>query len=256
MSERKFSRSPLPGPTARPTLRRQPQMVQVFKNTYVQERRVLERFRVGPTATPYKPSASLDGGTSIDSPEEKPRKNAWVEAYNKIKTSQNFTDPVHYVRILFRVLRGSAMSIPFVNQLATPVLLELVNKHFVSRNREIRAEFLSESQRARTAILINQKGSGHALPLAVYCAIVDPRLELSSLFKFCLAASTSEYCKKTGFNDSDCKRLDQLAKQFEFLAALDYVTFADLYDQVWGVAIPENFRVAAKSLLEQAQEAS
>jgi hypothetical protein len=230
-------------------------MVQVFKNTYVQERRVLERFRNGPTTTPYTPAASLDGGTSTDSPEEKPRKNAWVEAYNKIKNNQNFTDPVHYVRILFRILRGSSLAIPFVNQLATPVLLEMVNNHFVFRHRELRSEFLSESQRARTAVLLNQKGSGHPLPVAVYCAIVDPRLELSPLFKYCLAVSTSEYCKKNGINDSNCKRLEQLAKQFEFLAALDYVTFADLYDKVWGASIPESFRVAAKSLLDQAQEA-
>jgi hypothetical protein len=34
------------------------------------------------------------------------------------------------------------------------------------------------------------------------------------------------------------------------LAALDYVTFSDLYDQVWGNTIPENFRVVAKKLLE------
>lgn len=250
MSERKFSQAPRPGPTARPTAKPSALPVEVFKNTYIQERRVLERFRHGSSVAPYRPAVSLDGGAVSESPEIKPRKNAWVEAYRKIKASQNFTDPVHYVRILFRILRGTSLAIPFVNQLATPLLLEMVNKHFTNRNRELRTEFLAESQRARTAILINQKGSGHTLARAVYCAIVDPRLELSSLFKYCLAVSTSEFCRKQGIDDSNCKRLNQLAKQFEFLAALDYVTFADLYDQVWGSTIPENFRVAAKTLLE------
>jgi hypothetical protein len=251
MSERKFTRAPRPGPTARPVIQRQSNTaVEMFKNTYVQERRVLERFRNGNISRLYEPTASLDGETVTDSPEEKPRKNAWAQAYAKIKASQDFTDPVHYVRILFRILRGSSLAIPFVNQMATPLFLEMVNNHFKNRHREIRTEFLAESQRARTAVLINQKGSGQSLALAVYCAIVDPRLELSPLFKYCLAVSTSGFCRKQRENSSDCDRLDQLAKQFEFLAALDYMTFADLYDQVWGETIPKNFRVAAKTLLE------
>ena len=250
MNDRKFSRAPRPGASARPRLNRQFQVVDVFKNTYVQERRVLERFRGGPETAVYRPSPSLDGGTVTESPEDKPRKNAWEQAYNKIRASQNFTDPIQYVRILFRVLRGSALSIPFVNQLATPTMLEMVNNQFINRNRELRVEFLSESQRAKTAILIAQKGSGQSLARAVYSAIVDSRLELSALFKYCLAVSTSEHCKKRKIDNSSCIRLDQLAKQHEFLAALDYVTFSDLYDQVWGNTIPENFRVVAKKLLE------
>jgi hypothetical protein len=250
LNDRKFSRAPRPGPSARPKVNRQFQVVEVFKNTYIQERRVLERFRGGPAVAVYKPSPSLDGATVTESPEDKPRKNAWQQAYNKIKASQNFTDPVQYLRILFRVLRGSSLAIPFVNQLATPTLLEMVNNHFTNRNRELRVEFLAESQRARTAILIAQKGSGQSLSRAVYSAIVDSRLELSALFKYCLAVSTSEHCEKHNIDNSSCKRLDDLAKQHEFLAALDYVTFSDLYDQVWGNTIPENFRVVAKKLLE------
>jgi len=254
---RKFGQQMRIGANARPANRKRvgelSAEVQTFKNTYVQERRLLERFRTGPTTQPYRPASSLDGKSRFNTPEEKDGENQWEVTYDKLVKAQDNT-PTQFVRILFKVLRGSALAVPTLLQLASPSMLELVANYTTKLKYSLREEFVAESQRAKSSITISQKGVGHPLSLAVYYAIVDSRLELSALFKYCLATMTSRQIRQLGEKDSHCEKLEVLAKQFEFMAAMDYTLFPDLYDSIWGAMIPSGFRVAASSLLETANE--
>lgn len=255
MTRRQFSRQPTPGATARPGQRlelgKTDPIIEAFKQTYVLERRMLERFRFGDVPA-YQPSASLDGNQLFDTPEEKPKENEWAIAYNKIRTVQAI-DPNHYLRLVFRVLRGSALSIPTIKQVATARWFELAREFAEASKFEVSQQYLAESQRARSAIIRHQKGGGHTLSLAVYYAIVDDRLELSPLFRYCLAMSSSKQIREADKTDLYCDRLEKLGKRYEFLAAMDYTLFPDLYDRAWGNVLPSGFRVAAFALLEAAR---
>ena len=258
MRRRQFSRPPMVGTDAKaPTRAARGELateIQQFKNTYVHERRILERFRQGDAATTYKPAASLDGKSRFNSPEEPTTTNQWDQMYHQLERLQPHVRPTHYVRVMFKILRGSALAIPTLKQLATVPMQEMVAEYLKANELELREQFVTESQRAKSSITINQKGVGHSLALSVYYAIVDTRLELSPLFKYCLATTTCAYIRQGKIEDSHCEKLDRLAKRFEFLAALDYTVFPDLYDQVWGNAIPAGFRVAAFSILAAALE--
>lgn len=255
MTRRQFSRQPTPGMTARPSHRlgagETDPLIEAFKQTYVLERRVLERFRFGDVPA-YQPSSRLDGKQLFDTPEEKPKDNQWVKAYTKIQALQPMP-PSQFLRLAFRVLRSSAFAIPTIIQLATPKWCQLVLEFAEASKLEVTQQFLSESQRAKSAIIRHQKGGGHTLSLAVYYAIVDDRLELSPLFRYCLAMSSSKQIREVDKTDLYCDRLEKLGKRYEFLAAMDYTLFPDLYDRAWGNALPSGFRVAAFALLEAAR---
>lgn len=257
MAKRRFSRPPQVGSQSRPSKRVDPDLlspeIQEFKNTYILERRVLERFRSG-DVTPYQPAPSLDGKSKFDSPEERTGQNQWVLAYRKLSQVQKDVSPTRFVRLLFKILRGSSLAIPTIKQLATPGTLELVADCLRGVQIEVRAQLVSEAQRAKSAITLHQKAGSSPLALAVYYAVVDSRLELSPLFKYCLAVTTVEQIRKHNDDNSHCDKLENLAKQYEFMAVMDYTLFADLYDEVWRDAIPDGLRVAAKSFMAAAVE--
>jgi len=215
---------------------------------------VLERFRGGREAT-YNPSPSLDGRSKWDTPEE--RRNtvsAWEKAYRKLESGQNYTDPIQFVRILFKILRGSSVAVPTVAQLATTNMLKLVGEFLPDYVLDLRQQFVAESQRAKAEIRLNRKGAGYPLGLSVYYALVDSKVGLSPLYKYCLATETAKILKSGKNDDEDCQRLLRLAKQFKLLAAMDYTLFPDAYDEIWGAAIPSQFRTEACRLLEFAIE--
>jgi len=255
MNKRKFSRPPQIGSHTRPAKRVDADVlspeVEEFKQTYIMERRVLERFR-NADATPYQPALSLDGKSRFDSPEERKGENQWLLSYKKIRQSQKRLTPTFFVRVLFRILRGSSLAIPTLKQLACPHTVALVLECIEAAPVELRAQFISETQRSTSAIRLHQKVGSSSLPLAVYYAIVDSRLELSPLFKYCLAIATVEKVQKNNDENVHCAKLENLAKQYEFLALLDYTLFQDYYNEVWQDAIPRRLRVAAKSFMATA----
>ena len=255
MTKNRFRPQPQLGQNARaPAGNSDKLAVAEFKNTYIQERRILERLRGNSEAAAYKPAASLDGVSNLTSPEATKTTNAWLEIYKKLKSLQSFTSPAKYVRVLFSILRSSSLAVPGVRQLTSPLFLELVSEHLSRREEEMRNEYVAETQRAKSAILINQKGAGYPLPLAVYYALVDRNVELSPLLKYCLAFTTVQQHNAKGIHDAHCEKLKNLAKQYEFMAALDYIVFPDLYDMVWGKVIPDDLRVTADSLKESTLE--
>lgn len=250
MGKRRFSRPPQINGRSRPSQRTAGNSlsleVQEFKDTYVLERRVLEQFRSGEVSN-YQPAPSLDGKSKFDTPEERPGVNQWEQMYQRLRQVQRDLPPVRYVQLLFRILRGSSLATPTLKQLVSPGLLQLVAAYVETLPLEIRAQLVAESQRVKSAIVLRQKADGMPLALAVYYALVDRRLELSPLFKYCLAVTTAEQVRRAKGEDSHCRKLEELAKQYEKLATADYRLFQTLYDDVWQDVIPERLRVAARS---------
>jgi len=212
------------------------------------ERSFLEQFRGGKK---YRPSPSYDGKSKWDTPEERPLQNAWAAMRSKVQAKSS-KDPVAYVRILFKVLRGTSIEIPTLTQIVSPKMLLLVEEYLQDRVCDVREQFVAEGQRAKTAITIGQRGAGYPLTLAVYYAITDERNGLSPLFKYCLAVETAETGRSNDPSDPHCAKLDRLAKEWEFYAAMDYSLFPSDYDEVWGSTIPASFRVAAENLINSA----
>ena len=178
MARRRFSKAPTIGTGSRASNKavrgELPHDVQRFKNTYVFERSVLQRFREGADTSSYKPSPSLDGKSRWDTAEERTSiVSAWESAHAKLRRAQDFTDPCKFVRILFYILRGSSIAIPTVAQVAAPHMLELIGEFLQDKGLSIREQFVSESQRAEASIRISQRGAGHPLSLSVYYALVD-----------------------------------------------------------------------------------
>jgi hypothetical protein len=249
----KFSRSPMPGLNSRASSENEATglttEVQLFKDVYIQERQVLDRFRKGEFAVAYQPASSLDGESKFNTPEERKTTNQWQAMYKKLEQMKQL-NPIHYVRVLFYILRGSALTVPSLGQLAAPNTVELVLDFLKKPEDDVRRQFIAESQRTKTAIVILQKGSGYPLSLSVYYALIDSRLELSPLFKYCVATST---CKSLLNTDPHIEKLNKIAKQFEFLAAMDYTLFPQLYTAVLGELVPASFCVAAAEIVSAAR---
>jgi len=249
----KFSRSPMPGLNSRASSENEATglttEIQLFKDTYIQERQVLDRFRKGEFSVAYQPASSLDGESKFNTPEERKTTNQWQAMYKKLEQMKQL-NPIHYVRVLFYILRGSALTVPSLGQLAAPNTVELVLDFLKKAEDDVRRQFIAESQRTKTAIVILQKGNGYSLSLSIYYALIDSRLELSPLFKYCVATST---CKGLLNTDPHMEKLNKVAKQFEFLAAMDYTLFPQLYTAVLGELVPASFCVAAAEIVSAAR---
>lgn len=226
------------------------QNVDTFKNIYVHERRLIERVQKG--SSHYKPSPRLDGKSRFDTPEEIVAVNEWVKAYNALTAKIPELDPKLYLRVLFKLLRRSDIPVPTVQQVGHIKYVDLVRDYIKEQKNQILSEFRSEVQRANIAVTINEKGAGYPFTLSVYYALLDHNLDLSPLFKYCLAQTTVDHLKAKQKCDSHCEKLEKLATQWELLAALDYTVSAADYDAIWGVAIPIEFKNKAFTLLERA----
>jgi hypothetical protein len=229
-----------------------PPEIQRFKSAYVLERRILERMRYGADTT-YTPSATLDGVAKHTSAERPAPTNRWVAAYDRVRRTQPLV-PWQYVRLLFSMLRTAALPVPQINQLTSASYAEALSCYLVEIDMALKTQFLAESQRARDRIVFLQRGSGYSFATAVYYAVVDNDLGLTPLFRYSLSQTAADSLTRHSARQETAivAKLEQAAQRHEFLAALDYALFPDLYDAIWGQAIPDRLRVVAPAVLSLA----
>ncbi len=258
MPKRYIPKQLRPGPTARPrdssgssTLSTEEQL---FKAVYIMERRILHQFRNGEESS-YCPSGKYDGkpcqSSSVFNLEVKARsKNTWKEKYEKIAAKSGM-GPVRYLRILFGVIRNSALSPPTVDQLDSANNVKLVLSS-VPEVSDISGEFKSSLQRLFVDVVLEQKGSGRSKEDALYYVLVGSGHSCSDLFKYCLAKRTAEQFRQSGEDCELLRKFEKLAERHQFLAAMEFTTHPELIQQVWDKFIPSNFSVAAKKILSDA----
>lgn len=258
-----FSKPPKPSAKATPVNASiqsdgMPWHVELFKRTYVLERRMLESLRLGPDAAVYRPAKSLDGGLKYNTPEEKEKKNQWQEVYTKVATVAKPNMPMQYVRTLFYALRSSSLATPTLTQLASANNQKIVSDFTKDAFSSLQAKFIADTSRAKSEIFL-RTATRQPLAAAVYSTVLDGRLELSPLFRYCLAADTiqkvnddSKAGVTSGFRLSI---LEKYLNDLEFLAAFDYTVFPEIYSSVYGSSLPSKFRELAMSLVESARDA-
>lgn len=253
----RYRKQPILGKNTRPVRRFVPgqlsAIAQELKTAYTQERRVLEHYRSGKPSS-YEPSPTWEGKSTFDSPEARITNNKWADAHKNLKKLYPKLDPVYFVRLLFHLLRGSSTEIPTVVQLANPKFVKIIHEYLDDPEATIRQQFVSESQRAKSFILLHKKLYGYSTATAVYYALVDEALGLSPLFRYCLAMSSCEDLKATHQNDSIRKKLLKTAKRFELLAAMDYTLFPEQYESVFGPALPSKFKAVAGNIAADVAE--
>jgi len=215
--------------------------IALFKNIYVAERRFLTQLQHGDKAS-YHPAKSLDG--TEETLEDKAKPNEWIKAYNNISALKITTTPVHYVRILFRLLRVSSLAIPTVAQLTSTANLELVREHLDNLSAFIQIEYLAAIRRTKLSVSVNAKTE--EIHNAVLRSVLDERLQLTPLFKYCLLHDTST---NSNLIEADRKKLEEVRDRFEEVAALEYTVFPATYDSVWGKAIPTHFKNKATDIV-------
>jgi len=235
--------------------------VLLFKRTYILERRVLDMCRSEGDAPVYKPAASLDGGKRYNTPEEKEKQNSWESAYRAVAAICKPATPIEYVRILFNSLRSSSLATPTVLQLASAANAQIVRDYAKDAFKRLQSSFITDSARAKTEILLRlggKSGTRQATFTAIYCTLLDARLGLSPLYRYCLATDALKKAqdeRKAGVNmDFRISRMETYVKDLEFLAAFDYTVFPEIYSSVYGSSLPSGFKELALSLVDSARD--
>ena len=160
-------------------------------------------------------------------------------------------EPEHYLRVLFHILRGSSLYVPTVKQLSAPATAKMVLGHETKKTDNVSQQLRSETQRAKMEVKILTAGSGYSTDVAVYYTLASRRVGLSPLYKYCLASETVRILSTEGQNCENIERLEEFVERNAFLAAMDYMVFPDVYDDIWGDLIPKGFRKYASELLEK-----
>ena len=229
--------------------------VRRFRAAYVLERRIAERARYGSSHT-YHPSASLSGKPKYHSMERAVPKDQWSLTYNKLRKVQHIV-PWQYVRLLFSAIRYTDAPMPQVSQLASQDNLDTVLTHLAMAELTLRVQYASEYQRTHSKVnFLMRGGSGHSFAKAVYYALVDRNLGLSSVFRHAFATAAVAAIRVQAADDPAQLRvadtLDKISKETEYYAALDYAVFPDLYDRIFASYIPDRLRLVAPSILAAA----
>jgi hypothetical protein len=146
-------------------------------------------------------------------------------------------DPELYIRIQFEPASLRLHDPPEPRQLLTPARQTLYTQAKAALAGNI-ALSLGTQQEIATSEAAYVCSSGRSTADAVAHVIADENLELSPLFRYCLARSM------TG------ERFQTLAGIYKVRAVLQYVCYADAYQATWHQHLPVGFARMAESLYE------
>lgn len=254
VTQRKLNRNETPRPSANAYKPNRdggeiPDKVKEFKATYVLERRILEGIRG--KLVPYVPSPSLDGEKAATI-EDKDKPNVWVKMYIKLeRMSSAGLQPSAYLRVLFSALRGTSVAIPWLPQVASNDMLEIVYDYVADIDVIIKNQLMMDGARAKSSIRIGTLGYKQTMAHAVCLAVLDRTLGLSPLFCYCLLYSTAAALREGGDRSIDRDRLERLIGVFSIQASLEYSLFPEKYDKIWANEIPADFSYTSRRVLRK-----
>jgi hypothetical protein len=157
---------------------------------------------------------------------------------------EKHVDPEAFIRAQFVVMPDGGRTPPpeaFLNFSKSMARYKAAKR---IAEQEIVTAFKFQQSKFRTTALVARRSHLIKTDEEAWAAVLeDEETELSALFRYCLALTTS-MSKTTG----DRPRFRQIAAYYKLAAALQYISSADQYDEVWKNWIPEGFR-------EQASEA-
>jgi len=208
------------------------------KVCYTVERSRWESFKAG-TKVNYKPPRSYDGVKAVtidgepDGVIESARSSVWHKIVNWCEARK--ISPVEYVRVCFSGLPMIQMA-PEPKQLLGGKYESIWNKLWVQMPEQLALDLEMQKNVARINIVVNQTVYEETPEDAQLLVITDSSLDLSPLFRHCLAKSI------------DTKQMRKVARTFQAEAVLQFECYPKLYKRVWREVLPPNFAEMADNL--------
>jgi len=143
-------------------------------------------------------------------------------------------EPLPYMQCIFRKWRSPTP--PQVNHLMSAQALGLYEDEMRRVPDELQRKLEMCDRLLRQRFSLNTLHHHMDEEQAAIRALLDIRIELSPLFRYCMAYA-GNYAK--------------IAAQFQNAALLEYTPLRDQYDQIWGDLIPKVLRDAARRNLQQ-----
>ncbi len=210
------------------------------RQTYIVERDSYESLiSLHPERQKYRVSRRDDGGPNWDDslgeyPEGQVHKSVWQKIVVTLFKEQ--IDPVDYIRCVFAAISGWLASPPLPRTLLSKRYRRIYKDYLETAGDELDLALRIQRNLAENLIVLAQVDGGVSMEEAVEEVLVNDRLALSSLFRYCLAVSMKG------------KRFTRLAERYRVGAAVQYVRQAEDYTQAWGDFIPEHLRTEAEKI--------
>jgi hypothetical protein len=202
---------------------------------YIQERGRWESLKSRKPIT-YKPPRRYDGVRPVTIDGEVTLENGQVSVWAKIITwcEARTIPPTEYIRVCFANLPMISCA-PEPIQLLGEKYLQIWNDTWEGMPIKLQEELTSQHQIARTNMIVQQRVYGETPEDAQLLVLTDSSLELSPLFRYCIAASINT------------KPLRRVATTFRAEAVLQYECYPTLYAAAWRDILPKGFAELSKT---------
>lgn len=200
-----------------------------LRAVYVQERSAFETMKLGepvkyqvPRSYDGRPAVETDGGVEL---QPATRSVWWVLA--RFLAAEDFS-PEAFIEAQFDRLGPTARP-PEPRQLRSAACVRRAAQFVAATAREIPLELVLQRKQAATRISYLQLYGREAKEDSYAIALLDSDLELSPLFRYCLALSIGGL------------RFRRIAKRFETEACFQYQRYRKHYKRHWGELLPPGF---------------
>lgn len=207
---------------------------------YIRERTAYES-TVLQKPYPYKPPALYDEGRAAVTTDsgvllDPAVKSVWPKLAKFFY--DNEIDPVAYIATQFLEAFSAVRRPPEPQALRGQKAQLLWKKALKFKEEEIRIALTVEKNIARSKIAYHQIG-GDSRDRACAMTLCDTTLELSPLFRYCLALSLGGL------------RFERIAKRFETEACIQYYRYRVYYDRYWRGMLPADFTQLSREIYRQ-----
>lgn len=200
------------------------------RQAYIAERIEWDRVRTGVRSV-YRPAARYDGKPPVETDDgvvlEPGTESVWLRLAKFFL--EHRIDPPAYIRIQFEEADNREYA-PNPDQLVSPKSLYRWKKAVSNKEREIKLALESQIELASGNIIMLQAYADKTVEDASALTLLNIGLELSALFRYCLALSIGG------------KRFRQIARRFEVGACLQFERFREFYLRHWAKVLPAGFK--------------
>lgn len=209
----------------------------LVKVTYIQERSRWESFKQGETVT-YRPPRSYDGKKAVTYDDELEVESAKNSVWQKIVEwcEKRKIQPEEYVRSAFTDLPVYRQTAPEPNQIMGAKYESKWKEVSVKMEERLAASLAAEKALALRHVVVNQSLYGDTAEFAQHCVLTDGNIDLSPLFRYCLAISIGG------------KLMRKIARKFQAEAVLQFECYRRQYKKTWADVLPEGFSAMSKRL--------
>lgn len=214
------------------------QLATEIRKIYVRERSEYESLKCGQTVV-WKPAKRYDGRAPIETDDGIVLQKGTVSAWLKLAKffAEHRIEPRAYIQSQFEATahRDRALN---PDQLTSPAAQFRWRKAKRKKEEYIKLALTLQSSLASAEIQLLQHYAGKSPEDAAAVVLCNNGLELSALFRYCLARSIRG------------KRFRQIARSFEVEACLQFERFRTYYLRHWKSVLPDGFSKRSREIYE------